>query len=173
MDNTNLADIKENLDNLEQQYLTFRLSDQDYGIPILEVQEIKGWTAVTPIPNSPHFIKGVLNLRGTIVPIIDLRLRFNLERKEYDQFTVIIVVNISGKLAGLVVDSVSDVVNASNEQHCEAPEFEGQLNRQFIDGLVQFDEKLLILLDISKLADVDDLADMSSDLAPDADLEEN
>ncbi len=173
MDNTNLADIKEDLDNLEQQYLTFRLSDQDYGIPILEVQEIKGWTAVTPIPNSPHFIKGVLNLRGTIVPIIDLRLRFNLERKEYDQFTVIIVVNISGKLAGLVVDSVSDVVNASNEQHCEAPEFEGQLNRQFIDGLVQFDEKLLILLDISKLADVDDLADMSSDLAPDADLEDN
>jgi len=173
MDNTNLADIKEDLDNLEQQYLTFRLSDQDYGIPILEVQEIKGWTAVTPIPNSPHFIKGVLNLRGTIVPIIDLRLRFNLERKEYDQFTVIIVVNISGKLAGLVVDSVSDVVNASNEQHCEAPEFEGQLNRQFIDGLVQFDEKLLILLDISKLADVDDLADLSSDLAPNTDLEDN
>lgn len=172
MDNTNLADIKEDLDNLEQQYLTFRLSDQDYGIPILEVQEIKGWTAVTPIPNSPHFIKGVLNLRGTIVPIIDLRLRFNLERKEYDQFTVIIVVNISGKLAGLVVDSVSDVVNASNEQHCEAPEFEGQLNRQFIDGLVQFDEKLLILLDISKLADIDDLADISSDLDPNTDLEE-
>ncbi|MFV1992315.1 MAG: chemotaxis protein CheW [Acidiferrobacterales bacterium] len=173
MDNTNLADIKEDLDNLEQQYLTFRLSEQDYGIPILEVQEIKGWTAVTPIPNSPHFIKGVLNLRGTIVPIIDLRLRFNLERKEYDQFTVIIVVNIAGKLAGLVVDSVSDVVNASNEQHCEAPEFEGQLNRQFIEGLVQFDEKLLILLDISKLADIDDLADVSADQDPGSTPEEN
>ncbi len=173
MDNTNLADIKENIDNLEQQYLTFRLSDQDYGIPILEVQEIKGWTAVTPIPNSPHFIKGVLNLRGTIVPIIDLRLRFNLERKEYDQFTVIIVVNIAGKLAGLVVDSVSDVVNASNEQHCEAPEFEGQLNRQFIEGLVQFDEKLLILLDISKLADIDDLTDVSADQSQSAAPEEN
>ena len=173
MDNTNLADIKEDLDNLEQQYLTFRLSDQDYGIPILEVQEIKGWTAVTPIPNSPHFIKGVLNLRGTIVPIIDLRLRFNLERKEYDQFTVIIVVNIAGKLAGLVVDSVSDVVNASNEQHCEAPEFEGQLNRQFIEGLVQFDEKLLILLDISKLADIDDLADVSADQGHSTTPEEN
>ncbi len=173
MDNTNLADIKEDLDNLEQQYLTFRLSDQDYGIPILEVQEIKGWTAVTPIPNSPHFIKGVLNLRGTIVPIIDLRLRFNLERKEYDQFTVIIVVNIAGKLAGLVVDSVSDVVNASNEQHCEAPEFEGQLNRQFIEGLVQFDEKLLILLDISKLADIDDLTDVSADQDPGTVPEEN
>jgi len=157
MDNAGLVEFKENLDNLEQQYLTFRLNDQDYGIPILEVQEIKGWTAVTPIPNSPRFIKGVLNLRGTIVPIIDLRLRFNLEEKEYDQFTVIIVVNISGKLAGLVVDSVSDVLNATSEQHCEAPEFQGQVNRKFIDGLVQFGEKLIILLNINKLADVDEL----------------
>lgn len=157
MDNTSLAEVKENLDDLEQQYLTFRLNDQDYGIPILEVQEIKGWTAVTPIPNSPHFIKGVLNLRGTIVPIIDLRLRFGLGEKEYDQFTVIIVVNIAGKLAGLVVDSVSDVMNASSDQHCEAPDFEGQINRDFIEGLVQFDEKLLILLNINKLAELDTL----------------
>jgi len=157
MDNTNLAEAKENLDDLEQQYLTFRLNDQDYGIPILEVQEIKGWTAVTPIPNSPHFIKGVLNLRGTIVPIIDLRLRFNMEERAYDQFTVIIVVNICGKLSGLVVDSVSDVMNASAEQHCEAPEFEGQVNSKCIDGLVQFGEKLLILLDINKLAELDEL----------------
>lgn len=157
MDNTNLAEMKENLEDLDQQYLTFRLNDQDYGIQILEVQEIKGWTAVTPIPNSPRFIKGVLNLRGTIVPIIDLRLRFNMDEKDYDQFTVIIVVNICGKLAGLVVDSVSDVMNASAEQHCEAPEFEGQINRKFIDGLVQFDEKLLILLDVDRLAEEDDL----------------
>lgn len=157
MDNTNLAEIKEGLDDIDQQYLTFRLNDQDYGIQILEVQEIKGWTAVTPIPNSPTFIKGVLNLRGTIVPIIDLRLRFNLVEKDYDQFTVIIVVNICGKLAGLVVDSVSDVMNAASDQHCEAPEFEGQINRKFIEGLVQFDEKLLILLDINKLAELDEL----------------
>lgn len=157
MDNSNLAEMKENLEDLDQQYLTFRLNDQDYGIQILEVQEIKGWTAVTPIPNSPKFIKGVLNLRGTIVPIIDLRLRFNMDEKDYDQFTVIIVVNICNKLSGLVVDSVSDVMNASAEQHCEAPEFQGQINRKFIEGLVQFDEKLLILLDIDKLAEVDEL----------------
>jgi len=117
-------------------------------------------------PQFPPFYKRCLKF-------IDLRLRFNLERKEYDQFTVIIVVNIAGKLAGLVVDSVSDVVNASNEQHCEAPEFEGQLNRQFIEGLVQFDEKLLILLDISKLADIDDLADVSADQSQSTTTEEN
>lgn len=141
----------------EEQYLTFRLNDQNYGIPILEVQEIKGWDDVTPIPNSPAYIRGVLNLRGTIVPIIDLRLRFGLPERDYDDFTVIIIVNIRDRLAGLVVDSVSDVINASEEQHCEAPEFEGQINRRYLQGLVQVDEKLLILLNIDQLAELDEI----------------
>ena len=141
----------------EDQYLTFRLNDQNYGIPILEVQEIKGWDEVTPIPNSPVYIRGVLNLRGTIVPIIDLRLRFGLQERDYDDFTVIIIVNIRDRLAGLVVDSVSDVINASEEQHCEAPEFEGQINRKYLQGLVQVEDKLLILLNIDQLAELDDI----------------
>ena len=141
----------------EDQYLTFRLNEQNYGIPILEVQEIKGWDEVTPIPNSPVYIRGVLNLRGTIVPIIDLRLRFGLQERDYDDFTVIIIVNIRDRLAGLVVDSVSDVINASEEQHCEAPEFEGQINRKYLQGLVQVDDKLLILLNIDQLAELDDI----------------
>ena len=141
----------------EDQYLTFRLNEQNYGIPILEVQEIKGWDEVTPIPNSPVYIRGVLNLRGTIVPIIDLRLRFGLQERDYDDFTVIIIVNIRDRLAGLVVDSVSDVINATEEQHCEAPEFEGQINRKYLQGLVQVDDKLLILLNIDQLAELDDI----------------
>lgn len=141
----------------EEQYLTFSLNKQSYGIPILEVQEIKGWEEVTPIPNSPVYIRGVMNLRGTIVPIIDLRLRFGLEERDYDEFTVIIIVNIRDRLAGLVVDSVSDVINADQEQHSDAPEFEGQINRRYLQGLVQADDKLIILLNIDQLAELDDI----------------
>lgn len=167
----NLAEIKKDLDDLDEQYLTFRLNNQDYGIPILEVQEIKGMTEITPIPNSPVFIKGVINLRGTVIPIIDLRLRFNIEESEYDEVTVIIVVNIKDKLAGLVVDSVSDVMNASSEQRSEAPEFEGQVNRKFIDGLVQHEDILVILLNIDELAEADDM-EISEDVAETVDSEE-
>jgi purine-binding chemotaxis protein CheW len=135
----------------EEQFLTFRLDGQEYGIGILKVQEIKGWDKMTPIPNSPPYVKGVLNLRGVIVPVFDLRLRFGLPEAERDAFTVIIMVNIDGRLAGIVVDSVSDVINVSSEQQCTAPEYEGQKNREFIKGLAQVDNKLLILLDIDRM----------------------
>jgi len=141
-----------------EQYLTFRLDGLDYGIPIQQVQEIRGWTRVTPLPNSPRYIKGVLNLRGTIVPIIDLRLRFNLSEGTYDACTVIVVVNVGGRLAGLVVDAVSDVINLAPEQRRSAPEFEGQANRQFIQGLTQVDDKLLVLIDVDKLVNQEALA---------------
>ncbi|MDH5650199.1 MAG: chemotaxis protein CheW [Gammaproteobacteria bacterium] len=157
-----------NTDN-DQQFLTFRLADQDYGIEILKVQEIKGWSQVTPLPNSPKYIKGVLNLRGTIVPVIDLRLRFNLEEAEYDSFTVIMVVNVGGRLAGLVVDSVSDVISMSDDQYCDTPEFEGQINRQFIGGLGQIGDKLFILLKAEKIVDEETLDAVSrEELEPEA-----
>lgn len=154
-------DSDNNVNEADEQYLTFKLVDQDYGIEILKVQEIKGWSQVTPLPNSPEYIKGVLNLRGTIVPVIDLRLRFNLEEAEYDSFTVIVVVNVGGRLAGLVVDSVSDVINLKSEQRCDTPEFEGQINRQFIEGLGEIGEKLFILLNAEKLVD-DEALDAAS-----------
>lgn len=135
----------------EEQFLTFRLDGQEYGIAILKVQEIKGWDKMTPIPNSPPYVKGVLNLRGVIVPVFDLRLRFGLPEAARDAFTVIIVVNIGGRLAGIVVDAVSDVINVGAEQQCAAPEYEGQQNREFIKGLAQADGKLLILLDIDRM----------------------
>lgn len=141
-----------------EQYLTFRLDGLDYGIPIYQVQEIRGWTKVTPLPNSPRYIRGVLNLRGTIVPIIDLRLRFNLEEVPYDAVTVIVVVNVGSRLAGIVVDSVSDVITLNPEQRRNAPEFEGHANRQFVQGLTQVDDKLLVLIDVDKLVNHDTLA---------------
>ena len=135
----------------EEQFLTFRLDGQEYGIAILKVQEIKGWDKMTPIPNSPRYVKGVLNLRGVIVPVFDLRLRFGLPEAARDAFTVIIVVNIGGRLAGIVVDAVSDVINVGAEQQCAAPAYEGQQNREFIKGLAQVEDKLLILLDIDRM----------------------
>ncbi|MCR4346005.1 MAG: chemotaxis protein CheW [Sulfuricaulis sp.] len=141
----------------EEQFLTFRLHGQDYGITILKIQEIKGWDKITPIPNSPVYVKGVLNLRGVIVPVIDLRLRFGLPEAERDVFTVIIVANVNGRLAGIVVDAVSDVINVSAEQLCEAPAYEGQENREFIKGLAQVDGKLLVLLDIDRMVNPESL----------------
>jgi len=143
--------------NQDEQYLTFKLGELDYGLPIVKVQEIKGWSRVTPLPNTPHYIRGVLNLRGTIVPVIDLRLRFGLEEVEYDQFTVIVVVNIGGRFAGFVVDAVSDVINVGEDSRCVAPDFEGHVNRQFIAGLAQIEKKLLVLLDVDKLVNPDAL----------------
>jgi len=141
----------------EEQFLTFRLDGQEYGIAILKVQEIKGWDKMTPIPNSPPYVKGVLNLRGVIVPVFDLRLRFGLPETVRDAFTVIIVVNIGGRMAGIVVDAVSDVINVSLEQQCAAPEYEGQQNREFIKGLAQVEDKLLILLDIDRMVNPETL----------------
>lgn len=149
----------------EEQFLTFRLDGQDYGMTILKVQEIKGWDKITPIPNSPAYIKGVLNMRGVIVPVIDLRLRFGLPEAERDAFTVIIVANVGGRLAGIVVDAVSDVVNIGAEQLCDAPAYEGQEHREFIKGLAQVDGKLLVLLDVDHMVNSDAL-DKSAAAAP-------
>lgn len=134
-----------------EQFLTFRLDGLDYGIAIMKVQEIRGWSTATPLPNSPRYIRGVLNLRGIVVPIIDLRLRFNLAEAAYDGFTVIIVVNVGKRLAGIVVDAVSDVISLDAAQRCVAPEFEGHANRQYLQGLAQVDGKLLVLLDVERL----------------------
>ena len=151
MKTANAAIEKTKPSMVEEQFLTFKLCGQEYGISALKVQEIKGWEKVTPIPNSPAYIRGVLNLRGLIVPVIDLRLRFNIEEIGYTPVTAIVVVNISERLAGLVVDSVSDVIEVSDDQRCVAPDFEGHEDREFISGLAQIDGKLLILLDVDRL----------------------
>ena len=136
-----------------QQMLTFVLGDETYGVDILRVQEIRGWSAVTKIPQSPSHVLGVLNLRGAIVPIVDLRMRFSLERAEYTPVTVIIVLSVragKGKRNfGVVVDGVSDVVNVNETEVRPAPELAG--SSDYILGLVPISERMVVMLDIDRL----------------------
>src|SRR5258706_16055991 len=139
------------------EFLAFTLGKEEYGIDILKVQEIRGYEAVTRIANSPEFIKGVVNLRGTIVPIVDMRIRFNLGEPSYDQFTVVIVLNIGGRVVGMVVDSVSDVTTLSPEQIKAAPEMASVLDTDYLIGLGTLDERMLILVDIDRLMSSPDM----------------
>jgi len=133
------------------EFLSFRLGDEEYGIDILKVQEIREYDAVTRIANTPEFIKGVIDLRGIIVPIVDLRVKFKLDSAIYDQFTVVIILNIVERVVGIVVDSVSDVVMLSADQIKAAPEFSSNLDIQYICGLGRVDDRMLILVDIERL----------------------
>jgi len=140
------------------QYLTFTLGAEEYGIEILKVQEIKGYSAITHIPNAPPHVKGVMNLRGTVVPVVDLRARFGMEAVEYSKFTVIIVVMVGEKIAGVVVDAVSDVLNISQADRRPAPDFGERCDMRFISGVASIGEKLAVLLDIDKLLREEEVA---------------
>jgi purine-binding chemotaxis protein CheW len=133
------------------EFLTFRLGAEEYGIEILKVREIRSWEAPTAIANTPDFIKGVINLRGTIVPIVDLRVKFNLEEVKYDRFTVVIILSIARREVGIVVDAVSDVISLAAQQVSAAPEFGASLDTRFIIGLGTVGERMLILADIERL----------------------
>ncbi|HTH44239.1 MAG TPA: chemotaxis protein CheW [Oxalicibacterium sp.] len=135
-----------------QEFLAFTLGKEEYGISIQKVQELRGYEAVTRIANAPPFIKGVVNLRGHIVPIIDMRIKFALGTPTYDQTTVVVILNMLGRVVGMVVDSVSDVVLLAPEQIKPAPDMNnGVLNTDYLVGLGTIDERMLILIDIDKL----------------------
>lgn len=141
------------------QFLTFQLGEELYGVDILRVQEIKGYTAVTKIPNTPAHIKGVLNLRGTIVPIVELRTKFGMETIDYTMFTVIVVVVVREKIMGLVVDAVSDVLNIDKKEIQPAPQFGAKVDVSFLNGIGKSGDKLIALLDMDRLLSDDDLQD--------------
>jgi len=138
-------------DNSGNEFLAFTLGREEYGIDILKVQEIRGYEQVTRIANAPDFVKGVVNLRGIIVPIVDMRIKFDLGEPTYDQFTVVIILNIGGRIMGMVVDSVSDVITLNAEQIKPAPEMGTTFNTDYLTGLGTLDERMLILIDIDKL----------------------
>ncbi|QAU36044.1 chemotaxis protein CheW [Janthinobacterium sp. 17J80-10] len=133
------------------EFLAFTLGKEEYGIDILKVQEIRGYETVTRIANAPEFVKGVINLRGIIVPIVDMRIKFNLGEPTYDQFTVVIILNIAGRIVGMVVDSVSDVITLNAGQIKPAPEMGTAFNTDYLIGLGTLEERMLILIDIDKL----------------------
>ncbi len=144
------------------QFLTFQLGEELYGVDILRVQEIKGYTAVTKIPNTPPHIKGVLNLRGTIVPIVELRTKFGMNTIDYTMFTVIVVVVVREKIMGLVVDAVSDVLNIDKKDIQPAPQFGAKVDVSFLNGIGKSGDKLIALLDMDRLLSDDDLQDTTA-----------
>jgi purine-binding chemotaxis protein CheW len=144
------------------QYLTFALGQEEYGVEILKVQEIKGYTPVTPVPNTPSHIKGVMNLRGTIIPVVDLRAKLALKETDYNQFTVIIVVTVGTKVVGLIVDSVSDVLNIKKNDVQEPPDFGSTVNTDAISGMAKTGDKIVMLLDINKVLNEEDFAAVSA-----------
>ncbi len=145
-----------------EEFLTFTLGKEEYGIEILKVQEIRSYEQVTTIANAPEFIKGVVNLRGIIVPIVDMRIKFNLGDADYTEFTVVIILNVAGRVVGMVVDGVSDVISLGPEQIRPAPDFSSSFDTEYITGLGTIDSRMLILVDIEKLVTGSDMALMDS-----------
>lgn len=144
------------------QFLTFVLAGEHYGVDILRVREIRGWTPVTPIPNAPPCVQGVLNLRGTIVPVFDLRLRFGLPKQDYGATTVVIVLAVTApaggrRILGVVVDAVSDVVNVPAEEIRPAPDLGSAVRTEFIQGMASIGERMIILLDTDRLLTIEEL----------------
>ena len=137
------------------QYLTFQLGDQEYGLEILAVQEIKGLSAITKMPNTPVHVKGVTNLRGAVVPILDLRGRFGLAERAYDRFTVFIIANVGSKVVGLVVDAVEDVIDLAPDAIQPTPELASALGGAYVRGIAHVGERLVALLDIEKIVSGD------------------
>jgi purine-binding chemotaxis protein CheW len=133
------------------EFLTFRLGAEEYGIDILKVQEIRSYEQPTRIANAPSFIKGVVNLRGVIVPIVDLRLKLGCDSNDYNSFTVVIVLNVRGRVVGAVVDSVSDVLELSRDSIKPAPEMASAVDTSFITGISSVNDRMLILMDIEEL----------------------
>jgi purine-binding chemotaxis protein CheW len=147
------------------EYLTFRLGAEEYGIDILRVQEIRSYEEPTRIANSPNFIKGVVNLRGVIVPVVDLRIKLGCESVEYNGFTVVIVLNVKGRVVGAVVDSVSDVLELAKDQINQAPEMSTTVDTTFITGIASVGERMLILMDIESLMSSADMGLIDSAIA--------
>ena len=153
--------MMEKLDELTssgaREYLTFRLDEEEYGIDILKVQEIRGYEPPTRVADAPPFIKGVVNLRGTIVPIVDMRLKFQCAKAEYNSFTVVIILNLRNRIVGIVVDSVSDVMELPSESLKTAPDIDSVIDSAAVLGLGSLGDRMLILLDIERLMSSPDM----------------
>ena len=134
-----------------QQFLTFLLDDQEYGLEIFKIREIRGYAPITPIPNVPAHVRGVMNLRGTVLPVVDLRMKFRLPPVEYNKYTVIVIATVAEKTVGLLVDAVSDVLTVENDSIREAPDFGSAVDTRFINGVFQSKEHLTVALNLEEL----------------------
>lgn len=162
------AEVDEGVQDAEQ-YLTFIMADEEYGVDILSVKEIRNWDSATPIPKAPDHVRGVINLRGTIIPIIDLRQCFGMKAIEYGPLTVVLVLQVETdrghRELGIVVDAVSDVYSLEHGQIKPAPDMGERINTAYIKGLASIEEKMVILLNIEKLLsqeDINNIADIQA-----------
>lgn len=147
----------------EEQLVTFLIGSETYGVGVLKVQEIIGMTDITNVPNTVYFMEGVINLRGTVVPVVDMRKKFKMEQREYDNYTVIIIVEVKNKLIGMIVDSVSDVVNIPVSNIQSTPHFTTRIETDFIKGIGQIDNNLIIILDVDAILSEDELKNIDRD----------
>ena len=146
------------MDSDELQLVSFNIGTEEFGVDILKVQEINRMVGITKVPQAPHYVEGVINLRGKVIPIVDLRKRFSLELKEHDKNTRIVVVDIGGNIIGMIVDSVSEVLRLPASTIEPPPEIVTGINSDYIKGVAKLDEKLLIFLDLSKVIDVSEMS---------------
>lgn len=140
------------------QYLTFTLGGEEYAVDILRVQEIKGYSSVTTVPNAPAYVRGVMNLRGTVVPVFDMRLKFGMAPREYDRFTVIVVVNVGERVVGLIVDSVSDVLDIAAGAIQPTPDLGSGVDTRVMQGIARTNDRLVTLLDIDAVVELDGMS---------------
>lgn len=162
MKNIEKSENKESNDAVEniRQFVTFIVGEEIYGTEVLKVREIIGMTQITHVPNSMSFMKGVINLRGLVVPVLDMRLKFGMEEREYDNFTVIIIVEINERLIGMIVDSVSDVLSIPHKAIQDTPHFSAKIETDFIMGIGQKDDILIIILDVDKILSSDEMKNL-------------
>lgn len=144
----------------ENQYVTFVIGEETYGVEVLKVQEIIGMTQITHVPNAMSFMKGVINLRGSVVPVVDMRIKFTMSEREYDAFTVIIIVEVRGRMIGMIVDSVSDVVSIPVKGIQDTPHFSAKIETDFIMGIGQIEEKLVIILDVDRIMSSEEMTEL-------------
>lgn len=145
---------------LEHQFVTFTIGEETYGIEVLKVQEIIGITPITHVPNTISYMKGVINLRGSVVPVVDMRMKFCMEEREYDAFTVIIIVEVKERMIGMIVDSVSDVVSIPIKSIQDTPHFSSKIETDFIEGIGQVDSKLVIILNVEKILSTEEIREI-------------
>ncbi|HQE60121.1 MAG TPA: chemotaxis protein CheW, partial [Spirochaetota bacterium] len=147
----------------ENQFVTFMIGSETYGVEVLKVKEILGMTEITHVPNSLSFMRGVINLRGAVVPVVDMRLKFQLQEKEYDTFTVIIIVEVRERLIGMIVDTVSDVASIPVSTIQNTPHFTSKIETDFIKGIGQIESLLVIILDVDKILNHEEFKKIEED----------
>jgi purine-binding chemotaxis protein CheW len=162
-DDNTMDILNQQLTNIsaENQYVTFRVADEEYGIDVMKVQEIIRYEEPTKVPNAPEVIKGVINFRGEVIPVFDLRIKFNLELRKYDNFTVVVILEVKDKIIGIIVDHVSDILSFAPEDIQKDLEFSSNIKTEFIRGMAKLDDRLIMLLELEKLLSFKEFRELS------------